>query len=471
MSITVYIALFGLPLVSLALFAAFKQRRAVVWTYLISFLFLPMAGIAMPGNLSYDKVAAASLSVLAGLVLFGLPQVMSYRPMWPDLAALALTVAPACSSISNHLPINDTLVGLISNVLTWGIPYFAARVVIRTQEDVLALFSDCAVGGLIYIPFCLFEIKFSPRLHFDLYGFYQHSLAQVTRFGGFRPMVFMQHGLSVGLWMCVAAFVAYGFWRLNVTRRISRMLPRTAFWLLAITAVLCRSMGALFLLLVAVGALEVYRRQAGLRNAVLLTVIAATPLYVAARILGVMSGERIVSAAMLVSSDRADSFEFRLKNEDALVGVAREKPLFGWRTWAFTQEAIADAQPDDAPSKIVTDGLWILLYAQNGLFGICAFFAMMLGPPASAILRNRDPRARPNGLLAIGTLVVVMHVADCIPNAMLSPVYVLCAGGLCAVAGPARKSLGAAVRAARPSDAPPRPSPKFAAPRNAGGVL
>ena len=37
----------------------------------------------------------------------------------------------------------------------------------------------------------------SPQLHFMTYGFYQHEFTQVVRMGGYRPMVFLQHGIAV----------------------------------------------------------------------------------------------------------------------------------------------------------------------------------------------------------------------------------------------------------------------------------
>ena len=59
------------------------------------------------------------------------------------------------------------------------------------------------LGGLIYVPLCLFEVRMSPQLHNMVYGFAQHSFGQTVRGGGWRPMVFMQHGLAVGLFMSV----------------------------------------------------------------------------------------------------------------------------------------------------------------------------------------------------------------------------------------------------------------------------
>ena len=59
------------------------------------------------------------------------------------------------------------------------------------------------------MPFCLFEIRMSPQLHKCVYGS-TSAPRQTFRWGGFRPMVFMQRGLAVGIWMI--AGVAVGMW-------------------------------------------------------------------------------------------------------------------------------------------------------------------------------------------------------------------------------------------------------------------
>jgi len=90
---------------------------------------------------------------------------------------------------------------IVRAFIGWGLPYLIGRVYFNDLESLQELAVGIFIGGLIYIPFCWFEVRFSPQLHKWVYGFRQHSFIQNVRDGGYRPMVFMQHGLMVGMWM------------------------------------------------------------------------------------------------------------------------------------------------------------------------------------------------------------------------------------------------------------------------------
>ena len=98
----------------------------------------------------------------------------------------------------------------LNQTVTWGIPYFLGRIYFNDLQGLRELSVAIFIGGLIYVPFCLYEIRFSPQLHRLLYGYHQHDFSQTFRFGGYRPMVFMQHGLMVGMWMGMATLA--GIW-------------------------------------------------------------------------------------------------------------------------------------------------------------------------------------------------------------------------------------------------------------------
>ncbi len=59
----VYVALFGwVPLV-LVLFAVLPPRRAVIFSFLIAWLFLPMSHLKLDGIPDYNKMSAACFGV------------------------------------------------------------------------------------------------------------------------------------------------------------------------------------------------------------------------------------------------------------------------------------------------------------------------------------------------------------------------------------------------------------------------
>jgi hypothetical protein len=52
-------------------------------------------------------------------------------------------------------------------------------------------------------------------LHTWVYGYFPHSFAQQLRYGGYRPVVFMGHGLLVALFAAIALISAVVMWQLK----------------------------------------------------------------------------------------------------------------------------------------------------------------------------------------------------------------------------------------------------------------
>jgi len=282
------------------------------------------------------------------------------------------------------------------------------------------------IGGLIYVPLCLFEIRMSPQLHKFFYGYHAFSdFAQTMRFGGWRPTVFMSHGLMVGMWMSMAALVAVWMWWTKAVRTIMGIPMWVAVPALVITAVLCKSTGALILMACGLAALAVVKTFNARVLIWILIVIA--PLYIVVRVTKVWDGTDMVSVARMISDERAQSLGFRLQNENLLVDKAMLQPIFGWGGWNRSQ--IIDKQTG---FRTVVDGQWINSLGLYGLVGMISLTAMLLMPPAIA-LRRFGPAswASPAFAAAAALLMInVLYMLDNIPNAMVNPLYVLAAGGL-----------------------------------------
>lgn len=61
----------------------------------------------------------------------------------------------------------------------------------------------------------LYEVRLSPQLHRIFYGYFPHSFAQQVRGGGFRPVVFLQHGLWVAFFAMMMTVVTFALWCQN----------------------------------------------------------------------------------------------------------------------------------------------------------------------------------------------------------------------------------------------------------------
>ena len=171
MNILCYIALFGWIPVILLLFATLPSRRAVVAASISAWLFLPVAQFPLPGLPDYTKVSATTAGLLLGTVLFDGGRFSGLRLRWFDLPILVWCVIPFASSVANSLGAYDGLSGVVNRTLTWALPYLIGRAYFSDLDGLRELATGILVGGLIYMPLCLWEIRMSPQLHRVIYGY------------------------------------------------------------------------------------------------------------------------------------------------------------------------------------------------------------------------------------------------------------------------------------------------------------
>ena len=423
---------------SLVLFAFLRPRHAVLAAYLGAWLFLPMkAGLVIPILPDIDKVMASSLAVLLGVMLFDASRLFTFRLRWFDLPMAAWCFSPFLSSITNGLGAWDGASAIIGQLALYGIPYFIGRVYFNDWEGFRELAVAIFLGGVIYVPFCLFEIKMSPQLHNMVYGYHQHAFGQTIRFGGYRPMVFMQHGLAVGFWMTAASLVGVWLMVSGSLRQVLGVPMLVIVPVLIVTTVLCKSAAGIGFLAMGVAALFAIKWT---KTALpLYCLIAFSPLYMFVRTTGIVDGTQPVEwATAIFGAERAQSLETRMKSENSLTAHAMQKWKFGYGRWApgsRTGPTWMPRDPDTGKKTAIPDGMWAMTMAINGLTGLAALTASILLPPL--LLRRRVPPrwwAHPMAAPAAACAVLLtLHMADNMLNAMLNPIFICCIGGLCAL--------------------------------------
>jgi hypothetical protein len=424
----VHIAMFGwIPLV-LYLFSRMPAHRAVAASFVGAWLFLPNAFYKFAAGIPpYDKMSATCLGVLFGAAFFDPSRFGRFRFQAVDIPMLAWCVCPFFSSVANDLGAYDGLSATFRATVSWGLPWYIGRLFLDSADAIGDLALCFFLGGLAYVPFCLYEIRMSPQLHRMLYGFYAHpDFAQTMRMGGYRPMVFMEHGLMLALWMAGATLA--GFW-LHVNGLLKPKLGKWAvpsLMALAVTTVLVKSMGALGLMFMGAAVLLAAGKY---RTPVLALLLVSVPLlYIATRSTGAWDGSDLVDALTAMQPERASSLQFRLDNENILLDKARQRLIFGWGGWGR-----ARVYDDFGEDISVTDGLWIIVLGNQGLFGLLSLtLALLL--PAMLMLKKipagrwREASIAPEAAMAV---IVNLYMIDCLLNAMVNPMYALVAGGLC----------------------------------------
>lgn len=429
MSPFIPLTMFGwIPLIIL-LFATFPARRAVISGFLLAWMFLPQYSYGITGLPDYTKVSAMSAGILLGTALFNREIFLRQKPHLVDAPLIVWCLIPLFTSLANGLGAYDGASVTLGRLIMWGLPYLIGRLYFNDRQALTELGFGIFLGGLCYIPFCLWEVVMSPRLHKIVYGFHPHDFGQSKRGGGWRPVVFMEHGLMTAMWMVTAWLSGYQLWRagwLNLTFPALRGVWGPAILLLLATVILCKSTGALGLLLL--GVVVLHTVHATRMRLPILVLIIIPLLYVLTRGTGVWDGENLINAvSQVATTERTGSLAFRLENENILTVKAKERPLLGWGEWGRSF-----VRADDGRILSVPDGMWILAFGKSGVIGLTAILLTLLLPPLLFLHRYppeawRDP---PLAAITVAPLLMCLFTIDSLFNDMFNPLIIILAGGL-----------------------------------------
>ena len=234
-------------------------------------------------------------------------------------------------------------------------------------------------------------------------------------------MVFLNHGLWLGILLAMAVLAACALWRQALCERIAASPWLFAAGWLMLTLLLSRNLGAtaLAVLIAPVILLASIRVQLLLAAAI----AGAVLLFPMLRGGGWVPTEAVVSIAQSVDAERAASLQFRLDHEDRLLEHANAKPLGGWGSWG--RNRVYD--PVTGRDLSVTDGYWVIVIGSFGWLGYIARFGLLTVPILLLAFRRREEVTPATAGLA---LVLAVGLIDLIPNATISPITWLIAGAL-----------------------------------------
>ena len=424
-----------LPIV-LYLFIRFPSQRAVVISFIVAWMFLPQrAGFSVPSLPDYERMSATCYSILLATFIYDAQRFSTFKFGWIDLPMLILCLCPFASSISNGLGPYDGISAILDKTVSFGVPYFLGRIYLNNLAGLRQLAMGIFIGGLVYIPLCLYEAKFSPQLHMIVYGYHGiRQFGQSIRLGGYRPNVFMQHGLSVGMWMMAASLIGIWLWQAGILKKLWHIPITVLLVILIVTFVLVKSTGAYIYLgygIVIMVSAKWFRTAFPL---LLLIAIISSYLYMGAtgNFSGAQADQIVFTAQNVAGPDRAQSLEFRLDNEEILGEKARQRMILGWGGWG--RNRVYD--PDTGEDISVTDSLWIIAFGVNGIVGLFSVFGSSLLPafsffwlryPASTWF---NPKVAPVAMLAV---VTTLYALDCTLNNQPNPVFTLASGGIAGV--------------------------------------
>jgi hypothetical protein len=259
----------------------------------------------------------------------------------------------------------------------------------------------------------------SPQLSTWIYGFFPHSFAQHARAGGFRPVVFLHHGLWLGQFLVLGFLASIGLSKMTSSRS-SRRYALVAAALL-ITLWLSKSLGVILLGL-AFAPVILFREARGqLLVAAIIASLVMT--YPALRASGLVPVQQFANAVESLSPERADSFRVRVAHENALLEKAALRSILGWGIW--NRWRVYDEEGRDIT---ISDGGWIITLATGGWVGYLSVFGLLAVPVLLAARHAR--RLELDRSSATIAILLAVNMIDLIPNATLTPLTWLLAGSL-----------------------------------------
>lgn len=434
----------------MALFIRLRVEAAAICSLLGASLLLPSnLEVGVPLLPPLDKT---SISVLTTFVLCWIkaPAMSTRRPsLLIYLLCAGFVVSPLLTSFGNSYELQTAagsipgfypLDGLkyVGRQLIVLLPLFIGYRVLSTEYGRRLLLLSVPLAILLYSPLMLFEIRMSPQLHRWLYGYFPSSFSQQIRDGGFRPVVFVSHGLELALITSLALISALILAR-GKTRIARAPAPAIAAYLAGLL-LLCKSLGPIIYAALLVPVIWFTRPRTWVK--ITCAILILISIYPALRTAQIIPLDAIKSASKMVSVERSESFQQRIMNEDQLLVRANEKPLAGWGAWG--RNRLRDEWTGRDVS--VTDGGWIILFGTWGWIGYLSTFLLFA---ACAFRAHRAVSRDVTGTsITLGglSLLLGVYVLNMLPNVTNMMLPLLLAGSIGASATAAARKRMVATR-------------------------
>jgi hypothetical protein len=438
-------ALMCWPLVGCLLYRTLSSTQATIWTVLGAYLILPTGATVKiaTGVPPFDKPNVTAIAVLVGALLFGRRRLTWNRFSITEVVLLVLVLSPFITSLLNDdsvlgsvmmppLGIYDGLSAVAAQFL-FVVPFLVSSRLLRSMEDVEAVLRTLVISAALYSLPVLLEIRVSPQLNRMVYGFYPFQFDELVRSGGFRPAVFIGHGLAVSFFMMTAVTASAALWRARI--KLFNFANSAITTYLGSVLVLCKSLGAVIYAGFASLLVLYSKPRLQVRLALVLALFALA--YPLLRSADLVPTEQVLSWASTISKDRADSLQVRFDNEKQLLQRALLRPTFGWGRWGRSR--IYNEYGKDIS---ITDGRWIITLGQFGFVGFLAEFGLLSlcvirAASALKLIKNKSHRI----IFGALTLILAINIFDLLPNSALTPWTWLIAGTLLGVADQARRPV------------------------------
>lgn len=432
------IALFSWPVVVAILFQRLPRPQALIASLMAGYLLLPVqGGIDLPLLPPLEKFSIPAISALIFVLLIrprdGDPPArpgLIPQGVFPRIMLFGIVFGSFMTVLTNGDPLyygarvlpalrTYDAFSAILLTLTKLLPLLLARKFLGHPEQQRQLLMAFCIAGLGYSLLALYEVRMSPQLNNMVYGFFPHSWVQHIRANGFRPVVFLSHGLQLAVFFFGALMATVALMRLSEgPRRMQFLLA--ALWLF-MTLVLAKSLGALVIAIVLTPVILFLGARVQLLVAAIVVVLIIS--YPLSRGAGIVPIDRVTQIATEFDAQRGSSLQTRLTNEDRLLDHAAKRPAFGWGGWG--RNRVYDSNGTDIT---ITDGYWVIAIAGGGWIRFLSEFLLLGGAVVLLFLRRRQYEiGMETSALAV---IVAAGMVDLVPNSALTVLLWMTAGAL-----------------------------------------
>ena len=424
-----YLALSLWPLVSIVFFLTLRTVDAVFATMIIGWLLLPeRVNLDLNYLPSFNKYSITALSACIVLALVKKKNILKFGGHKNiRYLAVGLFIIPFFVYLTNREPMFNgvrfiqglsprDVVSMLFEQLMYLLPFLLGLKCVVDKAIYLRVITLILLSAMVYAIPALIEVRLSPQFHTWVYGFFPHSFVQQMRFGGFRPVVFLSHGLDVAFFFSLAFLISLTYILYSSTSR-KRNLFTFAPIVLLLLIFYSKTFAAYFVVLIGLPLLLIKNNQ--FKRLAATSILLISMLYPVAQLTGVFPSNLIVAGVEQINSDRAQSLSFRFYQEDQLKDRVLSKPLFGWGGWARNRF-----------ENSVTDSFWILVSGKLGLIGLLLYsFPIIYSIRRLIVLsKSRHLSVRDRSLCVNSALVVALYSIFLIPNYGINPLYLFFVG-------------------------------------------
>jgi hypothetical protein len=434
-----YLIFFVLSVVA---FSRLPIRPAILFIFIGGWLLLPVGrfpplqnagglpwwitGLAVPSDMLFTKAWAAPAAAFVGAAAFDFRGLRSWRPTPIDLPMALWCLWPLIAGLLTPTSSPSPLTGALYVSGCWGLPWLLGRIWFNSQEERVLLISGLALGGLACLPLAVAESFRAPWIYDVTYGPHPFRLDGVTRYLGYRPLGFFEHGNQYGIWTSLAALAA--IW-LAAARRLAH--DRRALLAIALVTTLIalasQSAGAVILLFTGILVLLAWRHPA--TRIAMIALVALIALAGALHLSGIVPLRAIAQNTALgqqtigfFSVLGRRSFLWRMSQDIKVLEIIHQAPLLGTSIWDWWR-----------PLHTRPWGLALLLIGQFGLVGFALAFGSLLLIASLALMRVRKVSGWvPEAAALPLALIILLSLADALLNSFFYFPAVLAAGAIAA---------------------------------------